>query len=309
MKPLLNPRFIPRILINCYSSHPQQLQFVPEHNPPHENDIKTLQNFVDATNKLLVLTGAGISTESGIPDYRSEVVGLYARSNHKPVQYQDFIRSPKIRQRYWARNYIGWPRFSSCQPNSNHIILKQLETNLTSIITQNVDSLHYKAGSKRVVELHGSAFRVLCLDCGKGWRRQQVQEQIGRLNEGGVKDEMVKMVRPDGDVELPMELVESFHTPVCESCGGTLKPDIVFFGDNVPRDRVDQIRSLVTESEAVLVLGSTLSVFSGYRIILQAVEESKPVGIVNIGPTRADKHAVWRISTRCGDILPRLTQR
>uniref|UniRef100_A0A8W7PQ41 Deacetylase sirtuin-type domain-containing protein n=2 Tax=gambiae species complex TaxID=44542 RepID=A0A8W7PQ41_ANOCL len=224
--------------------------FVPAHEPAHESDCRRLEKFLEDKPHILVLTGAGISTESGIPDYRSEGVGLYARSNHKPIQHGDFVKSEATRKRYWARNYVGWPRFSSIAPNVTHYTLARLEREgrISGIVTQNVDRLHGKAGSKQVIELHGSGF----------------------------------------------------------DCGGNLKPEIVFFGDNVPMPRIEKVVRMIIESDGVLVLGSSLTVFSGYRIILQAKELGLPVAIVNIGATRGDPKADLKISARCGEVMANL---
>lgn len=182
---------------------PQSLNFVPKHSPVVETDVRLLEDFLLGHRKILVLTGAGISTESGIPDYRSEEVGLYARSNHKPIQYQVFLKSEEARRRYWARNYVGWERFSRCEPNDTHRFVKELEVahrKASVVVTQNVDRLHYKAGSRNVVELHGSAFRVKCLQCDANYSRFEVQEALKELNpEFG---ESSSMIRPDGDVEI-----------------------------------------------------------------------------------------------------------
>lgn len=233
-------------------------------------------------------------------------MGLYARSNHRPVQYKDYLKDESIRQRYWARNFIGWPRFSQTLPNAAHNALHQLELQkkLTSIITQNVDNLHGKAGSKKVVELHGSAFRVICLHCSKIYTREYIQTLLEKLNPN--IHETVDVIRPDGDVEISQEKIQGFHPPLCDSCGGIVKPDIVFFGDNVPITRVNAVKELVSKSERLLVLGSSLSVFSGYRIILQAKEERKMIGIVNIGRTRADHLADLKVNVRCGEILSQI---
>ncbi|RZC32074.1 NAD-dependent protein deacetylase Sirt4, partial [Asbolus verrucosus] len=261
-------------------------EFVPKHSPVADHDVKLLQNFINNSEKIAVLTGAGISTESGIPDYRSEAVGLYARNNHRPVQYQDYLKSAAIRQRYWARNFIGWPKFSQSKPNSSHYAVQTLESmgKVSSVITQNVDSLHIKAGSKNVIELHGTAFKVVCLNCNATYDRYHIQEELSKMNPSF--QEHTQMVRPDGDVEISQDKTKDFKPPFCEHCGGILKPDITFFGDNVPKSRVETVKKHVTTSDSVLVLGSSLTVFSGFRIILQAVEENKTIAIVNIGPTR-----------------------
>nr|CAD7599725.1 unnamed protein product [Timema genevievae] len=285
------------------------LAFVPKHNPADEAEIEKLKHFLKYRENICVLTGAGVSTESGIPDYRSEEVGLYARNTNKPVQYQDFVRSDQVRKRYWARNYIGWPRFSSFHPNQTHLALYQLEVPLkrvSCIITQNVDRLHHKAGSRNVLELHGTAFHVMCLGCDNRIYRNDFQTALAKLNPNMTI--ISKTIRPDGDVELSQDEVGGFEIPSCAKCGGILKPDIVFFGDNVPRTRLESVRRELKRSDSLLVLGSSLSVFSGYRIVLQARELNKPIAIVNIGTTRGDKHAHIKISAKCGDVLPKLCE-
>uniref|UniRef100_A0AAR5Q9H1 Deacetylase sirtuin-type domain-containing protein n=1 Tax=Dendroctonus ponderosae TaxID=77166 RepID=A0AAR5Q9H1_DENPD len=297
-------------MLYAYNRHlsTQLHQFVPKHKPVSESDVKRLQEFIFNSKKLLVLTGAGISTESGIPDYRSKEVGLYERTNHKPIQHIEFIKSATVRQRYWARNFVGWFRFSKSLPNSVHFSIRDLEIEdkiVHTVVTQNVDGLHLKAGSRNVIELHGTGYRVICLKCDALYDRDYIQ---GKLLENNSIDfeETTKMIRPDGDVEIASDFMNDFIPPICESCGGVLKPDITFFGDNVPKQRVDLVREKVSLSDRILVLGSSLSVFSGYRIILQALEEKKPVCIVNIGSTRADKLINLKIDAKCGDILPRI---
>ncbi|XP_026684292.1 NAD-dependent protein deacylase Sirt4-like [Diaphorina citri] len=237
----------------------RSISFIPKHKPVEESDINKLKQFIEKYNKILVVTGAGISTESGIPDYRSEGVGLYARSDKRPVQFQDFLKSRRVRIRYWARNFVGWPRFSSFQPNANHYALKQMEDNekLSYIITQNVDGLHYKAGNKKVIEMHGTAFRVMCLGCDYEIDRHKFQKILEDLN----PDLMIESqeMRPDGDVEMSEETISKFHVPQCPHCHGDLKPDIVFFGDNIPRHRMEKIDHLVRSCDGVLVLGSSLT--------------------------------------------------
>lgn len=179
------------------------LAFVPKHSPVNDLDVKRFSEFLANCKRLLVLTGAGISTESGIPDYRSDGVGLYARSNSRPLQYQKFIQSYEARKRYWARNFVGWSRFSSFLPNITHEILRDLELEyrkVSCIITQNVDNLHFKAGSKCVIELHGSAFRVICLACGMKYNRHYIQDLIKSKNPS--MSDASQFIRPDGDVEL-----------------------------------------------------------------------------------------------------------
>ncbi|XP_056637983.1 NAD-dependent protein deacylase Sirt4-like [Diorhabda sublineata] len=282
-------------------------KFVPKHNEVRQDEIDVVKRFIDESNKILILTGAGISTESGIPDYRSEEVGLYARTNHKPIQYQEFLKNASSRQRYWARNFVGWDTFSQRQPNAIHFSIKNLEHNLnkvTSVVTQNVDNLHFKAGSEKVIELHGSAYRVICLQCNSSYNRHYIQEELKKLNPSML--ESTTMIRPDGDVDIPLEAVKTFKPPFCEACNGILKPDIIFFGDNVPKTRVEDVRKAVSSSDSLLILGTSLTVFSSYRIVLQASEENKKMALINIGPTRADNLVYLKISARCGDILPRI---
>lgn len=179
------------------------LTFVPRHCPVVESQLEKLQGLIDSSSNILVLTGAGISTESGIPDYRSESVGLYARSNHRPIQHQDFMKYPHVRQRYWARNFVGWSTFSSVQPNSSHLILANWERQgkLSCIVTQNVDQLHHKAGAKAIVELHGCAYEVKCMNCNYALPRHDFQTILTELNPSlSVKN---VDIRPDADTELP----------------------------------------------------------------------------------------------------------
>lgn len=174
------------------------------------------------------------------------------------------------------------------------------------VVTQNVDNLHLKAGSRKVIELHGTAFRVMCLNCDHKICRHELQRVFQKLNPSMIA--ATQMIRPDGDVELSQAQVEGFNVPACDNCGGILKPDIVFFGDNVPHDKVQNVKANVESSDALLILGTTLSTFSAYRIVLQAIDAKKPVAIVNIGETRADKVVNLRIEGRCGDVLPKIWQ-
>ncbi|CAK9811813.1 NAD-dependent protein deacylase Sirt4 [Anthophora plagiata] len=280
--------------------------FVPNSKPVTDSDLFKLKDFINSHDNICILTGAGISTESGIPDYRSEGVGLYARSNRKPILYKDFCGSDTIRRRYWARNYVGWPRFSSIKPNSTHQVLKKLEdaNKVRCIITQNVDNLHTKAGSRRVIELHGTAFKVMCLNCDQMICRYYLQDILNKMNPGMVAASQI--IRPDGDVDLLQEQVEGFKVPPCENCGGILKPDIIFFGDNVPKRIVESVKYNVEHSDSLLVLGSSLTTFSSYRIVVQANHAGKPIAILNIGKTRADELANVKVEGRCGDVLSRI---
>ncbi|XP_034934634.1 NAD-dependent protein deacylase Sirt4 [Chelonus insularis] len=282
------------------------LAFVPKYQPPKPSDLTKLEQFIENQGKLCVITGAGVSTESGIPDYRSEGVGLYATSNRRPVLYQDFRKHDYVRRRYWARNYVGWPRFSNFQPNFTHKIISHLEEvgQVSCIVTQNVDGLHSKAGSRNVIELHGTAYTVMCLNCDQKISRHTFQKTLDNLNPSVTA--VTKEIRPDGDVELSEEQIKDFVLPSCSNCGGILKPDIVFFGDNVPKSVVGRVECAVDDANALLVLGTSLTTFSGFRIILQAVESKKPIAIVNIGDTRADKYANVKLESRCGEVFTQL---
>ncbi|ERE74680.1 NAD-dependent protein lipoamidase sirtuin-4, mitochondrial isoform X1 [Cricetulus griseus] len=285
-------------------SHRPTGLFVPPSPPLDPEKIKELQRFITLSKKLIVMTGAGISTESGIPDYRSEKVGLYARTDRRPIQHIDFIRSAPVRQRYWARNFVGWPQFSSHQPNPAHWALSNWEKlgKLHWLVTQNVDALHSKAGNRRLTELHGCMHRVLCLNCGEQTPRRVLQERFQVLNPSWSAE--AQGVAPDGDVFLTEEQVRSFQVPSCDRCGGPLKPDVVFFGDTVKPDKVDFVHRRVKEADSLLVVGSSLQVYSGYRFILTAREKKLPIAILNIGPTRSDDLACLKLDSRCGELLP-----
>lgn len=258
--------------------------------------------------RIVVLAGAGCSTESGIPDYRGPQGSLRSR---KPIQYQEFMRSAEARARYWARSAVGWPRLAASRPNPAHLALARLEAAgaVRGIITQNVDGLHHAAGSRRVVELHGSLAAVRCLACGALEDRDVHQERLWALNPDwrrrlsqGVGMESA----PDGDAELPAWAVASFRVAGCPACDGIVKPDVVFFGENVPAARLEEAWRVFGEGEVLLVVGSSLTVYSGRRFVYRAGSEGKPVGIVNLGPTRADELAAARLEGRLGEVLPRL---
>ncbi|KAM9410799.1 NAD-dependent protein lipoamidase sirtuin-4, mitochondrial isoform 1-T2 [Pholidichthys leucotaenia] len=279
------------------------LNFVPTCSTTDAHSLELLKDFVTRARYLFVITGAGLSTESGIPDYRSEGVGLYARTDRRPMQHAEFVRSAKSRQRYWARNFVGWPHFSCCQPNLAHHALQRWEEmgKLHWLVTQNVDALHSKAGQKRLTELHGCSHRVLCLGCGAVSVREDLQKRFLSLNPDWRAQAGV--VAPDGDVFLEDEQVLSFRVPSCEACGGILKPEVTFFGDTVNKVTVQFVYDRLAESDAVLVVGSSLQVYSGYRFILAASDKKMPIAILNIGPTRADHLAELKVSGRCGEVL------
>ncbi len=255
--------------------------------------------------RITALTGAGCSTESGIPDYRGPETRRRARN---PVQYRDFVRDPSARRRYWARSMVGWPRIADARPNPAHRALADMERDgvLVGLITQNVDRLHQAAGSTRVIELHGALAEVLCWDCGARESRASVQARLLSLNPN-LGDSSAELA-PDGDAELVGESTAGFCVPGCMVCGGVLKPDVVFFGESVPRDVVSAAKELVRSADALLIVGSSLAVFSGYRFVRVAVEHGIPIAIVNIGATRGDPHASVRVHGRAGQVLPRMSR-
>lgn len=252
-------------------------------------------------HKFVALTGAGCSTESGIPDYRGPKTAERARN---PIQYRAFISDAEARRRYWARAVVGWTRFASAQPNEGHRALARLESRgvLSGLITQNVDRLHHLAGSRTVVELHGALHEVQCLECRMIELRDEVQHRLARLNPGFA--EQAVELAPDGDAELPLELVERFVPVDCLRCRGPLKPRVVFFGESVPGRVVEAAYGLLEGSDALLVAGSSLAVFSGYRFVRAAHKVGKPVVIVNIGSTRGDGEATVKVEGLLGELLP-----
>lgn len=248
----------------------------------------------------LVLTGAGVSTDSGIPDYRGP--GAPVR---RPMNFADFRRTDAARQRYWARAYLGWSAMGTAEPNATHHALAAMEDQgrLSGLITQNVDGLHRAAGHRDVVDLHGRLDSVLCLDCGYTSSRAELQERLAALNPTFGADDLV--VLPDGDVAL--EETATFAVANCVRCEGWLKPDVIFFGENVPVPRVQQCQRLVDEAEALVVLGSSLQVFSGRRFVKQAHQRGLPIVIVNRGETRADELATLKLDAGCAEVLAELS--
>jgi len=247
----------------------------------------------------LLLTGAGCSTKSGIPDYRGATTG---RAPRNPIQYTAFLRSAQVRKRYWARSCLGWPRFAAANPNDAHRACAELERSgrAVGLVSQNVDGLHQAAGSRGVVELHGSLARVSCLACPKVISRTQLQTKLVRDNPTWLR--LVAATAPDGDVDLPEHLVEAFVGPRC-SCGGDLMPNVVFFGGNVNPEVLQSAWDLFHQAEGLLVVGSSLTVFSGFRFVKKAAEQGMPIAIVNHGPTRADDLATLRIDADAGETL------
>lgn len=251
--------------------------------------------------RVVALTGAGCSTESGIPDYRGA-----GRVTRRSIQFREFVGSEATRRRYWARSVVGWPRLAAARPNAAHRALAALEERgrLRGVITQNVDGLHAAAGSRRVVELHGALARVRCLTCGALAARADLQDRLVAANPGWLASPAA--AAPDGDADLPDEAVAGFRVDACRRCDGVLKPDVVFFGETVPRAVVDAAWALFDEAEALLVVGTSLAVFSGFRFVLRAAERGLPVAIVNRGPTRGDDRAAVRLDATAGPALDEL---
>ena len=251
--------------------------------------------------RAVVLTGAGCSTESGIPDYRGPQT---CQRSRRPMQFREFMEDDRARRRYWARSAAGWPRFRDALPNPAHRAIAALEVAgvVQTVITQNVDRLHQKAGSSAVVELHGALHETRCLECGERRPRDELQDRILALNPAFAADPA--RVAPDGDVDLADDGVDSFVAPGCLICGGVLKPDVVLFGEAVPRERIERAIDEVDAADVLVVVGSSLAVFSGYRFALRARDRGVPIAIVNVGETRADALATLRIEGRAGEVLP-----
>ena len=261
--------------------------------------------------RVVVLSGAGLSTESGIPDYR----GPDGTRRVTPMQYTEFTGSSEARQRYWARSYIGWQRFTRAEPNAGHRAVADLQRGglLDGIVTQNVDGLHQAAGAVDVVELHGSLDRVVCLTCGDRSGRTGLHERLAEANPGFVDlvmgvaadgSRVSSQIRPDGDIVLDDAVTSRFHLPVCLVCGAdTLKPDVVFFGESVPKPTVARCFDLVDAAGSLLVLGSSLAVMSGYRFVRRAARNGTPVAIVTASASRGDPEATLRLHTPLGATL------
>lgn len=259
-----------------------------------------LASFLQRNRRVTVVSGAGVSTASGIPDYRDRD-GNWKHA--QPVQYGDFIGSEATRRRYWARSYTGWSTIWQAEPNAAHHALARLESSGTvdTLITQNVDGLHRRAGSRSVIDLHGRLQRVRCMDCDKISSRAVWQRRLADSNPAWRAN--VAGLAPDGDAHLRDADTGTFNVPDCDSCGGMIKPDVVFFGENVPKPRVESAYEATRRADALLVVGSSLMVFSGFRFARHAHEHGKPIAIVNRGRTRADDLAVLKIDADCGAVL------
>lgn len=263
--------------------------------------MNDLQQFIASHRQLFVLTGAGCSTDSGIPDYRDRD-GQWKRAS-TPVMYAAFMHEPRVRQRYWARSMLGWPRFRAVLPNAAHRALAELERRgqVGLLVTQNVDRLHQRAGSRRVVDLHGRLDRVRCMACDSIWPHDDYQRELVAANPAWAG--LDAATAPDGDAELDGQDFSRFVVPTCPHCGGIVKPDVVFFGEAVPRGRIDDANRAWRAADALLVVGSSLMVYSGYRFVHAAALAGKPVAAVTLGHTRADPLLTLKLDARVSEAL------
>ncbi|CAN7670873.1 NAD-dependent protein deacetylase [Trinickia sp. LjRoot230] len=268
--------------------------------------LDAMSEFMRRHSRLFALTGAGISTASGIPGYR-DTNGEWMRA--QPIQLQAFLGSDAARRRYWARSMVGWPMLARAQPNAAHRALAQLGSagRIAALVTQNVDGLHQRAGSEAVIELHGSIHDVTCLACGAVHARAAVQAALERDNPS--LDAAVAEPSADGDAHLEWSALDTFRVPTCAHCGGMLKPSVVFFGESVPRMRVDAAIAALESADALLVIGSSLMVYSGYRFCVWASRAGIPIAAINLGRTRADALFALKLEAACGDSLTALAER
>lgn len=265
--------------------------------------VQALRGLLPAGRRWLVLTGAGCSTGSGIPDYRDEA-GHWKRP--QPVTLQAFMGSHATRQRYWARSLLGWPVMAHARPGPAHEALARLQQHgwVAGLVTQNVDGLHAAAGSRGVIDLHGRLAAVCCMQCGAGMERAALQSELLRRNPAwaGLSAEAA----PDGDADLEGRDFSAFDVPACPHCGGVLKPDVVFYGEGVPRERVEAVREALTHAHGLLVVGSSLMVYSGLRFVHEAVAQGKPVAAINRGHMRGQELLALKVEQDCGALLQRL---
>jgi NAD-dependent SIR2 family protein deacetylase len=265
--------------------------------------VFSLHEFVERHPRLFVLSGAGISTESGIPCYRDREG---QRTGRAPILLKDFLGSDYARRRYWARSLIGWPVVSGAQPNGAHHAVRALaaRSRVHRLVTQNVDGLHTRAGNPDVIELHGNIGRVRCIECGERHTRADVQRMLEAANPAFLG--LTAPAVPDGDAHIEDLDFNAFDVPGCTRCGGVLKPDVVFFGENVPRELVQDAARSLESADAMLVLGSSLMVYSGFRFCEWAAKSGKPIAAVNMGKTRADALLALKIEAPCSSVLEEL---
>jgi NAD-dependent SIR2 family protein deacetylase len=260
-----------------------------------------LIEYIERHPRLFVLTGAGCSTDSGIPDYRDDT-GEWKRTA-RPIMIQEFLANERARQRYWARSLVGFRRMRAARPNDAHRSLASLERRgrLAQLVTQNVDGLHQAAGSRTVIDLHGRIDVVRCLGCQRRMPREQMQSELVRRNPAYAALDAFEA--PDGDAHLEGVTFDTFDVPACDACGGLLKPDVVFFGENVPGERVRHAMGALDDADAMLVVGSSLMVYSGYRFVTAMAAAGKPIAAINLGRTRADDLLALKVADRCADAL------
>jgi NAD-dependent SIR2 family protein deacetylase len=264
-----------------------------------KSQAEALAAFIDRHPRLFVLTGAGCSTDSGIPDYR-DADGEWKRG--RPVMFQRFVADEGTRKRYWARSLVGFRRMRLARPNDAHHALASLEDRgrIAQLVTQNVDGLHQTAGSRNVIDLHGRIDVVRCLACGRCTPRERMQRELESRNPGF--SGLDALEAPDGDADLEATF-DGFEVPACDTCGGVLKPDVVFFGENVPAARVERAMAAIDDADAMLVVGSSLMVYSGYRFVKAMAEAGKPIAAINLGRTRADGLFALKVEDRCATVL------
>jgi len=269
-------------------------------------DVERLAAWLDGRSRMAVITGAGVSTGSGIPDYR-DGDGNWKRS--PPVQYRDFVESAAVRRRYWARSFAGWPMFAAAQPSAAHVALARLERAglMGELVTQNVDRLHQRAGSRNVIDLHGRLDVVRCLACNDRTPRDTFQERLREANPDW--NSSTARIAPDGDADLADVDFDRFVIPACTICGGVLKPDVVFYGESVPRESNVAALTTVESSDGVLVAGSSLMVWSSFRLVRAAAQRGIQVVAVNRGRTRADDLFAFKLDGECGAVLDAALER
>ncbi len=269
-------------------------------------DAARLAEWLDAHPRVTAITGAGVSTESGIPDYR-DGDGNWKRA--APVQYADFVASAAVRRRYWARSFAGWPMFVAARPSAAHVALAGLERagHVGQVVTQNVDRLHQRAGSRNVIDLHGRLDVVRCLQCNHRIDREAFQQRLRDANPDW--EALAARIAPDGDAELEDVDFSTFKVPACEVCGGVLKPDVVFYGESVPRATTAAALAAVESAAGVLVAGSSLMVWSSFRLVRAAAGQGIPVVAVNRGRTRGDELFAFKIDAECGAVLAEVSRK
>lgn len=284
-------------MLGRVTSHPPALA---------DADLDALARLVRGARRIVALTGAGVSTESGIPDYRDDT-GAWKR--RPPIDYKDFVSREAARRRYWARSRVGWPSFAAAAPNAAHHALARLERvgRIHHVVTQNVDGLHQRAGSERVIDLHGRLDTIECLACRSTESRDAYQTRLSDANPAA--ESTPPRPAPDGDADLEPAALDRFVVPDCRLCGGVVKPRVVFFGEVVPASRVRDAYARVEEADLLLVAGTSLEIFSGRRFVLAAAERAVPIAIVNRGATRADSLASVRVGGSVGLALECLTRR